>query len=80
MNVSARSETEVEVGRGDHFSHDVSERLVMKDEETAAIPMAPSGGSSGIEQPLQTPRRRTFLLLFPEDERALTLQHPGPIQ
>jgi hypothetical protein len=34
----------------------------MKYEETAAIPMAPSGGSSGIEQPLQTPMRRTFLL------------------
>ncbi len=73
------------MGRGDHFSHDVSERLVMmKYEETAAIPMAaPSGGSSGIEQPLQTPMRRTFyLLLFrvPEDELALTLQHPRPIQ
>ncbi len=44
MNVSARSETEVEVGRGDLFSHDGSERLVMKYEETAAIPMASHDG------------------------------------
>ncbi len=57
MNASARIETEAEVGRGDHFSHDGSERLVMKDEETAAEPMG------GIEQPLLTPlRRRTFTL------------------
>jgi len=56
MNASARIGTEAEVGRGDHFSHDVSERLVMKDEETAAEPMG------GIEQPLLTPRRRTFTL------------------
>ena len=56
MNASARIETRAEVGSEVHFSHDVSERLVMKDEETAAEPMG------GIEQPLLTPRRRTFTL------------------
>ena len=50
------------MGRGDHFSHDVSERLVTRYESTVAEPMAPSGGSSGTEQPPLTPTRRMFTL------------------
>jgi hypothetical protein len=59
MNASARNETRAEVDSEVHFSHDVSERLVTTDEEMTAKAMAPSGASSGVEQP--TPRRRTFL-------------------
>ena len=63
MNASARIETRAEVGSEVHFSHDVSERLVTTDEEMTAKTMAPSGTSSGVEQP--TPRRRTFLTPLP---------------
>jgi hypothetical protein len=51
MNASARIETKAEVGSVGHFSHDVSERLVTKDEEMTAKTCQASGGSSGIEQP-----------------------------
>jgi hypothetical protein len=78
--------TRAEVGREDHFSHDVSERLVTKYEEPTAIPVTP--GPRPLQVRVDRARRhRTatsnakaedVLNSSPraEDGRALTLQDP----
>jgi hypothetical protein len=74
-----RIETEAEGGSEAPFSHDVSERLVTKYDETTAASMAPSGGSGGIEQPLPTPRRRTFSTPLPRRRPSPGAAGPDPM-
>ncbi len=72
MNASARIETKAEMGSEDHFSHDVSERLVTKDDEEMTAKTMPGPG----QWPASGPSRERQPVTQHEAMKVISKTHP----